>query len=59
MQRPTLHLFGNQLAKEEKTLEVLTEELKPGDSILEKRKQLDMADHIQKWLSSPGLRAPR
>ena len=62
MKRPTLHLFGNRIATEKKRLEALAAELQPGperDNILKKVRQLDTANHIHEWLSSPGLQAPR
>jgi hypothetical protein len=58
--RPTLHLFENRAAEEKKRLEVLASELSPGptrDEIMEKIGQLDAAAKIDKWASSPGLKA--
>jgi hypothetical protein len=60
--RPTLHLFDNRIAREKKKPEALAAELKPGperDNLLKKISQLDTAAHINNWLSSPGLQAPR
>lgn len=60
--QPTLHLFGNRIAREKQRLEALAAELEPGpecDDVLKKIRQLDTAHHIDEWLSSPGLQAPR
>jgi hypothetical protein len=60
--RPALHLFAERIAKEKKRLEVLAAAHKPGlerDGILKKLRQLDTAVHINEWLTSPGLQAPR
>jgi hypothetical protein len=60
----TLHLFGNRIAKEKQTLQALAKEKEPrpapdhGD-LLKNVRELNKADHIDEWLSSPGLRAPR
>jgi hypothetical protein len=67
---PTLHLFGNRLtneksnsiANEKKRLEALAAERKSGSErefLMKKIRQLDTVDHIEEWLSSPGLQAPR
>jgi len=59
---PTLHLFGNRIANEKKRLEALAAEREPGperEDLLKKIRQLDTVDHIDEWLSSPGLQAPR
>lgn len=60
--QPTLHLFGNRIANEKKRLEALAAEREPGqehEDLLKEIRQLDTADHIDEWLSSPGLQAPR
>ena len=61
MQRSTFHLFDDRIGKEMKRLEALAAEQNPGrgrDEILRKIRHLDTAANINKWLSSPGLRAP-
>jgi hypothetical protein len=60
--RPTLHLFGDRIAKEKKRLQALAAELKPGperDALLQKISQLDTIARINEWASSPGLQRPR
>ena len=55
---PTLH---ERLADERKRIEVAAALLGPGsrrNKLLEDLSQLDVAAHIDEWLSSPGLRAP-
>ena len=62
MKRPTCIYSIAESPKIKKRLEALAAELKPSperDSLLKKIKQLDTARHIDEWLSSPGLRAPR
>ena len=51
-----------RLAEEKKRLEAEVGQAKPGSAknmLLEKLRQLDVAAHINEWLSSSGLRAPR
>jgi hypothetical protein len=55
---PTLY---ERLADEQKRIEAAIALLGPGsrqNKLLEKLRQLDVAAHINEWLSSPGLRAP-
>ena len=55
---PTLY---ERLADERKRIETAMAFLGPGlrrNRLLEKLRQLDVAAHINEWLSSPGLRAP-
>ena len=55
---PTLY---ERLAEEKKRLEMQLDHLGQGsvrDKLLDKIRQLDVATHINEWLSSPGLRAP-
>jgi hypothetical protein len=55
---PTLY---ERLADEKKRIELAAALLGPGlirNKLLEKLRQLDVAAHINEWLSSPGLRAP-
>ena len=54
---PTLH---DRLKAEEKRLKIELDQVEPGsvrEKLLEKLRHLDAAAHINKWLSSPGLRA--
>jgi hypothetical protein len=56
---PTLF---ERLTGEKKRLEAEVTLLGPGsirNKLLEKLRQLDVAAHINEWLSSPGLQAPR
>jgi hypothetical protein len=55
---PTLY---ERLVDEQKRIEAAIALLGPGlkrNNLLEKLRQLDVAAHINEWLSSPGLRAP-
>jgi len=55
---PTLY---ERLADERKRIEAAMALLGPGlrrNRLSEKLRQLDVAAHINEWLSSPGLRAP-
>jgi hypothetical protein len=55
---PTLY---ERLADERKRVETAMALLGPGlrrNRLLEKLRQLDVAAHINEWLSSSGLRAP-
>jgi len=56
---PTLY---ERLLEEKKRLETQLEPLGPGslrNKLADKVLQLDVAAHVNEWLSSPGLRAPR
>ena len=56
---PTLY---ERLTDEKKRVEAAAALLGPGlirNKLLEKLRQLDVAAHINDWLSSPGLQAPR
>ena len=56
---PTLY---ERLADEKKRVELAAALLGPGlmrNKLLEKLSQLNVAAHIDDWLSSPGLQAPR
>jgi hypothetical protein len=51
-----------RLTEEKKRLEAEMSLAKPGSArnkLLEKLRQLDVAAHVNEWLSSPGLRTPR
>jgi hypothetical protein len=55
---PTLY---ERLADERERIEAAMALLGPGsrrNRLSEKLRQLDVAAHINEWLSSPGLRAP-
>jgi len=55
---PTLY---ERLTEEKKRLEIQLDLVGPGsarNTLLETLRQLDVAAHINEWLSSPGLRAP-
>jgi hypothetical protein len=51
-----------RLTVEKKRLQAEATQLGPGSArnkLLEKLRELDVAVHINEWLSSPGLQAPR
>ncbi|MCW2326691.1 hypothetical protein ACVMGC_007891 [Bradyrhizobium barranii subsp. barranii] len=55
---PTLY---ERLIENQKRLKTESDRCPPGaarNKLLEKLRQLDVAAHINEWLSSPGLRAP-
>ncbi len=61
-------LFNSPLSFEERMKQLAqgaqeqAQRLAPGperDALLEKARQLDIACHINDWLSSPGLQPPR
>ena len=55
---PTLY---ERLAEQRRRLEDEAGQAEPGSArskLLEKIRQLDVAAHVNEWLSSPGLRAP-
>ena len=50
-----------RLADERKRIEAAVALVEPGlmrNKLLQKLRQLDVAVHIDRWLSSPGLQAP-
>ncbi len=50
-----------RLTEEKARLETKAGQVGPGavrNKLLEKIRQLDVAAHVNEWLSSPGLRAP-
>jgi len=56
---PTLY---ERLTDEKKRIEAAAAHLEHGsirDKLLQELRQLDVAAHINEWLSSPGLQAPR
>jgi hypothetical protein len=55
------HNFEDQIAAEKVRLEAQAAELPHGpekEALLKKIRQLDIASHVNEWLSSPELRAP-
>jgi hypothetical protein len=55
---PPLH---ERIADEKKRIEAAVALLGPGlirNKLLQKLRQLDVAAHMDRWLSSPGLQAP-
>jgi hypothetical protein len=56
------HTFEERLAEQKARLEKKASPLKSGperDDLLKKAQQIDTAAHINEWLNSPGLQAPR
>jgi hypothetical protein len=54
--------FEERLAEHKASLEQKAARLKPGperDELLRKAGQIDTAVHINAWLNSPGLQAPK
>jgi hypothetical protein len=50
-----------RLADEKEHIEAVLALVEPGfmrDKLLQKLRQLDVAVHMDRWLSSPGLQAP-
>jgi hypothetical protein len=57
--RPSLFY---RIKEETKRIEQEVARLEPGvayDAQMKKLRQLDVAAHVEEWLSSPGLQAPR
>jgi hypothetical protein len=55
---PTLY---ERLSEEKKRVEAAVALVEPGlmrNKLLQNLRQLDVAVHMDRWLSSPGLRAP-
>jgi hypothetical protein len=58
LERPS---FDDRVAQRAKELEQEARGLPPGperDALLKRARRLDIASHINEWLSSPGLKAP-
>jgi hypothetical protein len=58
-QSPTLY---ERLADEKKRIETEAGRIGPGSArnkLMDKLRQLDVAAHMNEWLASPGLQAPR
>jgi hypothetical protein len=56
------HTFEDQIAAEKIRLEAQVAHLPPcpqKDRLLKKIRQLETATHINEWVSSPGLQAPK
>jgi hypothetical protein len=54
--------FGPRLRQEAERLREQAKTMPPGikrDELLRKARQADTADHIDGWVSSPGLQPPR
>ncbi len=54
--------FIDRIADQKRQLEARIAEAESGparDDILKKLRQLDVAAHLNEWLASPGLQAPR
>jgi hypothetical protein len=59
--RSVPHTFKEQIAAEKSRLKAQAANLPPGaqkDALLKKIRQLEIASHINEWLSSPGLQPP-
>jgi hypothetical protein len=55
------HTFEDQIAAEKARLEAQVADVPDGpirDALLKKIRQLEIATHVNKWLSSPGLQPP-
>ena len=56
------HTFEQNITAERAKLEAQLAQLKPGpqmDALRKKIRQLDVAAHMNGWLSSPGLQPPK
>jgi hypothetical protein len=56
------HAFNDRLEEQKKLLEAEAARAGPGparNALARRLRQLDVAAHINEWLSSPGLQAPR
>ena len=56
------HLFDDRIAAEKRRLEEQLPLLPQGpvkEQLLRKIRQLEIASHINEWITSPGLQAPR
>jgi hypothetical protein len=54
--------FTERIAQEKRRLEVEMAKAQPGparDGLEKKLRQLDIASHLNEWLTSPGLQSPR
>jgi hypothetical protein len=58
----TPHSFNARIAEEKKRLEAEAARIKAGaahNEVMKKLRQLDVAAHLNEWVSSPGLQSPR
>lgn len=56
------HTFQERLDAQKVALEQKAADHKPGpvrENLLKKARQIDVATHINEWLTSPGLQPPR
>jgi hypothetical protein len=56
------HSFAGRIAEEKQRVEeelAKAEQGRARDALLKKLRQLDVAAHVDEWLSSPGLRSPK
>jgi hypothetical protein len=56
------HSFLGRIALEKQRLEAEIARAEPGpalNALKQKLRQLDVAAHVDEWLSSPGLQSPR
>jgi hypothetical protein len=54
--------FNARIAEEKKRLEAEATRIKTGpahNEVMKKLRQLDVAAHLNEWMSSPGLQSPR
>jgi hypothetical protein len=54
--------FKRRLIQQAQEAKDKAERLKPGperDALLQRARQLDVACHIDEWISSPGLKSPK
>jgi hypothetical protein len=54
--------FGHRLAQEALRIQEQINSLPPGNErelLVRKVRQLETASHVNEWLASPGLRAPK
>lgn len=59
--QPKPHSFSDRIEQQKKRLQAEIGQAEPGYArdLERKLRQLDVAVHINEWLASPGLRAPR
>ena len=60
--RSTPHTFEESLAAEKAKLEAQVTKLKPGpqmDALRKKIRHLEIASHMNEWLTSSGLQPPK
>jgi hypothetical protein len=60
--QPQTSRFVDRIERQKRHLEAEAAKAKPGparDILLKKLRHLDVAAHLNEWLSSPGLQAPQ